>query len=385
MSFRARARAWAVRSWAQGADRLRRAAIPVLVASVAAVLAFVVARFGFGHPAPFFAPCAAWICLGFTKNRQPVRVAELGAGAVLGVLTAELMMRVTGSGVWQLGVVLIVAALGARFTARGDLFTVQAGVNAMVVMALGPTSAATPVSRVVDALIGGIVALLFAAAWPRDVTTRARRYVRSAQTELARTMDRVAKGLRRGDLDQLREAHNALGRTRESARAAKDVVASAVGIATINPLMRRYRPRLDELRRQLSLVMRMANSVETLTRQAWGVVLESGADPAAAALVAQARQVLGRVRSTVAEWAPPTPARTAATELAASCSPARAVGDGWHGTVLISVVRMLTIDLLQMTGLSRAQARAELPGVDPEDEDPSSLAVDGPSALWGLR
>ena len=60
----------------QGRDRVRNAAVPVLVAAVAAGLAYAIAHYGLGHEAPVFAPIAAWVCLGFRHERELRRVAD---------------------------------------------------------------------------------------------------------------------------------------------------------------------------------------------------------------------------------------------------------------------------------------------------------------------
>jgi len=367
-----------------GAERVRRAAGPVLVASVAAVLAFSVSKYGLGHPLPFFAPVAAWICLGFTKNRDPLAVGELAAGAVLGVATAEVMMLVTGSGIWQTGVVLIIAALGARLTARGNLFTIQAGVNAMVAMAMGPAAGSAPVSRVLDALVGGGVALIVAFAWPRDVTKRPRKYVRAAQAELTSALNRLADGLERGDADRLGAASRSLQRARGGIEDANAVVTAAFGVIKVNPLTRRHRPRVVELRRQLRLAQRTANAVELLIRQAPGAIAETGSDAQTADIVRGAGDVLSAVRAAMCEWASPEPARRAAAALAAECAPGDVSEGGWRPTALVSIMRSIIVDLLQMTGLSRGQARELLPDLSDVHVDVSGQeAADGPSDLWG--
>lgn len=64
-------------------------------------------------PPPFFAPVAAWICLGFTYNRVPRKVLEIGAGAAIGVGLGEVILGTLGAGGWQLAIGLLVGALVA--------------------------------------------------------------------------------------------------------------------------------------------------------------------------------------------------------------------------------------------------------------------------------
>ncbi|MFT4109295.1 MAG: FUSC family protein [Propionicimonas sp.] len=370
-------------------DGRRRAGgslVPVLQAAVAAALAFSLARYVIGHPYPFFAPVAAWVCLGFTRNRQPRRVAELGAGAVLGVLTGELLHLLIGSGPWQIGVVLVVAALGARFVDRGDLFTMQAGVNAMVVLATFTLVTSDPVGRAVDALVGALVALVLAVLLPRDVTSRPKRYIASVLTESQVLLRMVADGLRSGDTARLRDARTQLRGVRDILDYGRTVVGSSSQVARLNPTLRRDLPVLAELERQAVLLRRMLNTVELLVRQGRGVVGESGPQPVVAMLVAEAAGVTGQLAGSVREWSFPTEARRRAANLAAECAPSAVMHSTWRSVALVSVMRSVTVDLLQLTGLSREAARAELPDLpDSREVEEAAEGPDGASGIWAER
>ena len=89
----------------QGVRRMRGSLVPVLTASAAACIAYLIAHNLLGHPTPFFAPVAAWICLGFTYNRVPRKVLEIGAGATIGVAIGEVILLSLGAGAWQVAVV----------------------------------------------------------------------------------------------------------------------------------------------------------------------------------------------------------------------------------------------------------------------------------------
>jgi len=82
----------------QGWARVRSSLVPVLQASAAAGAAFGIARYGLGHPYPFFAPVSAWVALGFSSDRQVRRVAELAIGVAVGVALGDLLVHLIGSG-----------------------------------------------------------------------------------------------------------------------------------------------------------------------------------------------------------------------------------------------------------------------------------------------
>jgi uncharacterized membrane protein YgaE (UPF0421/DUF939 family) len=366
-----------------GWRRVQSAFVPVVQAAFGAGLAFWIAQQFFGHPYPFLAPVAAWVCLGFSKNRQPRKVAELGAGAVLGVLAGEVVHLLVGSGIWQLGVVLVLAALAARMVDRGDMFTMQAGVNAMVVLATISLLTSNPVGRAVDALIGGGVALLLSIVLPRDLTSRPRRQIAGVHTELAAVLQLMAEGLRDGEPERLRDVAVQLGAVRGILDYARTVVSSSSQIVRLHPALRRDRPVLAELERQGRLLSRCLNTLELLLRQGRGVVDESGPQPVVAMLVAEAGGVTDAMSRSIRRWEFPARARARATNLAADCSPAAVMHSTWRSVALVSVMRSVAVDLLQLTGLSRTGARLLLTDMDGATEAGGGTeGTDAASAIW---
>lgn len=183
----------------QGLARVRLALVPMMLASVAAALAYAIDQRVLGHPHPFFAPVAAWIALGFSSDRQLRRVAELAIGVTVGVAAGDFVVHVIGSGPWQLGLVLVLTGLAARFLDRGALLATQAGVQALVVVGLPALPSGGPVGRWTDALLGGAVALVFAALSPSDPRARSRVQAREALGELGLMLRDLGSGLRAGD------------------------------------------------------------------------------------------------------------------------------------------------------------------------------------------
>lgn len=371
----------------QGVRRMRGSLVPILTATLAAWLAFTISHDWLGHPTPFFAPVAAWICLGFTYNRVPRKVAEIGAGAAIGVGIGELILYGFGAGAWQLATGLLIGGLMGRLLDRGDLFTIQCGVNAMIVVGMGtmPTNevGAGP-SRVLDALVGAGVALLLAVLLPGDLLFRPRRYVSHLLTELGTTFAMLAEGLRTGDRERLRDAHAQLRGVQQIMDDAEQVWRSSADIIALNPAMWRHRPLADELGRQLELGRRAVHTAELLLRQTRGVVDESGEVPRIAGLMDDADATLKSMAGSVRHWNAPLLARKRAAALAARCAPSGAGVTDWRHSALVSVMRSVAIDLLQLTGLSREQARYHLPGTGPEVLVAGPrLAGDEPSAVWG--
>lgn len=371
----------------QGARRMRGSFVPIVTASAAAWIAYAVAHFGLGHPTPFLAPVAAWICLGFTYNRVPRKVLEIGLGAFIGVFIGELTLITVGAGGWQLALGLLVGALLARVLDQGELFTIQTGVNAMVVVGMGTVDVqqvnAGP-ARLLDALIGGGVALVLAVLLPGDVLNRPKRYLSNLLTEFARALEMLADGLRSANPQRLRDAHAQLRGVQRILDQADTVWKSSAQVVSLNIAMRRYLPQIHELGRQLDLSTRTLRTAEMLLRQSRGVVAETGPDLAVAQLVDDSSGTLYALAGSVLHWNPPWRARTRAKDLAADCGPETSQLADWRHTALLTVMRSMAIDLLQLTGLSRDQARRYLPGTgDRATGEEHGLGGDEASGVWG--
>src|SRR3954463_10220859 len=80
---------------------------PILETAGAAVAAWYLARALLGERETGFAPIAAMICVGATSGLQRERPLELTVGVVLGVLVADALARVLGTGPPQVGLMVV--------------------------------------------------------------------------------------------------------------------------------------------------------------------------------------------------------------------------------------------------------------------------------------
>ena len=343
----------------QGRARVRRAFGPVLQAAVAASAAYAFAFYVLGHDMPFFAPICAWVCLGFSAERDLRRVAELAVGVALGVGFGDLVAHGIGSGWWQVGVTLAAAALLARFLDRGQMLTMQAGVQAVVIIGM-PQMQAGPVGRWTDALVGGVTALLVATLTPGDPRRHARRLGAEATTALAEMLRELAAGLRTHDAERVGAA---LDRARGTQGLLEDWAASAqAGLLNtrIDAASRRFRDDFRTLVRQAEMLDRAVRSVRVLARRAIAVPADAELDGVAELLgrSARATQVLAAV---VGAGSDPTPARTALREAAFLADPVALGEAGWQVQSLVMLMRSPLVDLLEAAGVAPEDARAALP------------------------
>jgi uncharacterized membrane protein YgaE (UPF0421/DUF939 family) len=347
----------------QGVSRVRVAFWPILQAAAAAGVAFGIARYGLGHTAPFFAPISAWICLGFSQDRQLRRVLEVAVGVAVGVGLGDVVVHVIGSGWWQVAVVLAVSALLARFIDRGVMLTTQAGVQSVVIVALPAAQAGGPLGRWTDALVGGAVALAVAVLTPGDPRRRPRHLGAEATTELAQVLDVLARGLRARDRADL-EAALVTGRASESALDEwRSASSSARELARMTAAGRRHRDELGDLERQAVLVDRAMRSVRVLARRALPVsgTAETHDLGPVADLVAGFAAGTRVLAEAIDGGRDPAVAREVLVETARIANP-HVVGAGdWQVQSLVVLLRSPLVDVLEAAGATPAEARAALP------------------------
>ncbi|MFC8598995.1 MULTISPECIES: FUSC family protein [unclassified Isoptericola] len=372
----------------QGISRVRVSFWPIVQAALAAGIAYGIATVVLGHTQPFFAAVAAWVCLGFSFDRDLRKVAEVAAGVALGVGLGDVMVHVIGSGWWQIALVMAVSATIARFIDRGPLVTIQAGVQAGVVVGL-PASVATngAFGRWTDALVGGGVALLVALLTPGDPRRRIRALALDATRELALTLESVARGLRDGDPDELaaalvrgRAAEKVLEDWQEVARTSDDIAKVSVN--------RLLRAEITRLAAQAVLVDRAMRSVRVLARRAPATLRSLGAlhddgdhrvataplsgglppppevDPVTdpvADLVVRLGHGVRLLAAGLGSGSGLGEARDALRDVARDMDP-RTVGEGhWQVQSLVLLLRSPVVDLLEASGVPPEEARTALP------------------------
>jgi methyl-accepting chemotaxis protein len=126
-------------------------------------------------------------------------------GVAVGIAVADLLGRAVGSGAWQLAFVSALAMLSALVLFQSPLFISQAGIWALLVVTV-PQQGDLASERLVDALVGGAVALLFAQViFPLDPLRLVRGAAQPVFDELAGVLNEAADALERRDLELAEE------------------------------------------------------------------------------------------------------------------------------------------------------------------------------------
>lgn len=338
--------------------------LPAIVQiTVAAVAAYAFAHWVLGHAIPFLAVTVCITSLGFARDARPRRVFDSAAGITFGVVLANVSLLTIGRGPWQLLVVLLVVMAMARFVHRSPSFAVSATVQAALV-SLIPVASGHEYERLIDAVVGGVVAILATALVPRDARRHARADARALFAALDRATTEMADALRQGDPDAGLHALEELRRTQGLIDDWGASLETARAVAAVSPFLRSHRADVEaqvELRDRVDLV---ARNLRVLARRVWSVSSDGRAREALA-------DVVSLIQSSVAELGlsldrPELRRQSTQTCILAAVKldPAELVPYGTVGEVMIVMqARPLVVDLLIATGLSPEAARAALPPV----------------------
>src|SRR3712207_328184 len=111
--------------------------------AVAAVVAWSLARQLDIEEQPVFASIAAVISLGATFGERRTKAFQLICGVITGIVVADLLVRLIGTGPVQIGVLVVLAMATAVALGGGELLVVEAAVSAMLLASLEPAAAGT--------------------------------------------------------------------------------------------------------------------------------------------------------------------------------------------------------------------------------------------------
>jgi uncharacterized membrane protein YgaE (UPF0421/DUF939 family) len=342
----------------QAFARLRVAFWPVVQTAVAATLAWYIATLVLGHERPFVAAIAAVISIGAVAGQTLRRAAEWIFGVAVGLAVADLIMLAIGTGPVQTGVIVGLAMSAALLMRGGVGMVTEAGVSAVLVANLDPTTYGVSPDRFLEALVGGGVALAISAVFPSNPITRARLTARSVLEDLATALRDAAAALIGGDLEL---AERALWEARRiDARVAQlqEELDGGYQIARFSPPHRRhlgYLAYYATAADQLDLAVR---DTRVLARAAVTLVREKGVAPGplAEAILGLALAVEALAGYLEQSDRSIDDTRSFALGAAGEATSVLRSSNDLETSALVSQVRSTTIDLLQVAGMDSSEA-----------------------------
>jgi len=340
--------------------------------TICAVVAYAFAEYVLGHSGPLFAATSSLIALGFSREPRLRRVVEVGLGCTIGIAVGDLLLHWLGSGIWQAAVVLLFSILLARFLDSGTIFTTQLGLQSLLVVLL-PAPAGGPFTRSIDAVVGGLCALLVTILMPKDPRREPRRDVQKLLHELAEVLRECGGALVNSDSTQAwhalirgRNCQPLVDAMRQSLRASGEV-------ATLAPAYRRHRDELDRLRQSLDFIdLALRNSrvfARRLTSAINHAALSDEATDSIAEVLQETAAAIDELSLGLAEShdgvrrAHLRTARRDLSEIALRLHPKLLEVQRLEGETVVMLFRPLMVDLLEATGMDADEARDVLPAL----------------------
>lgn len=359
-AFLARGVLWRARAWL------------ILQAAVGAGAAWWAARDLLSHPLPFFAPVTAIVCLGLTYTSRLARIVELTIGVAVGVLIGDLFVHAFGTGVWQIVAVVVVAMSLAALVGGGQMLMMQAGIQGTILTTL-VAGEGEALSRWLDAIVGGSVALVIAMLAPvRSTTERPRQRAVSIVGLLAEVLTDTAQALRNRDHDR---AAAALARARSMSAEVdrlRQATAEASAAARLAPLLSGvHREDVETIQALLGPLDLAVRNLRVLTRRAELAVEDAEFVPDTYTdMVAELAQAAATIQDHLESHAPLAGAQEDLVVLARRSTWAHP-GAGLSAEVVRAQVRSTVVDLLVLAGMPLTEARRRVPATR-EEYDPAA-------------
>ena len=358
-----------------GAWRARKALIPAATSAIAAVAAYAFAAIIFGHSEPYFAATSALISLGFGRDPHIRKALEVAIGVTLGILVGDTLQAVLGQGYWQGVIVVFVTIILARFIDSGVIFTTQMSIQAVLVVLL-PLPVEGPLSRSVDAVIGGVIAIAITMLMPVSFRKEAVAGMRELFTSITATLRELSSALEEQDSRSswvaLIEARGLQSKI-DSVRAE---LSRADQTATYSPTQRSARQDLQEMSRTLEKTDLAVRSLRIIARRVITVIDEfdtkspKGDDlQRMSAWFSDAADAIGILGRSVAEPVAPgrhrslSVARNALGAATTKLTPHNLGANTLHGEALVMMCRPMMVDFIEATGSDHHEASNYLPNV----------------------
>ncbi len=257
--------------------RLRAGMWPVVQTAVAATVAWSAAALVLGHERPFVAAIAAVISVGAVAGQTLKRAVEWTFGVAVGVAVADLIMLAIGTGPVQTGFIVALAMAAALLIRSGAMFVTEAGVSALLVAGLDPTTYGVSPDRFLEALVGGGVALAVSAIFPTNPSSRVRQAARPVLEDLAAALRNAAAALIGGDLELAERALLEARRIDTLVAGLREELDGGYQIARLSPPRRRHIGQLGYYAAAADQLDLAARDTRVLARAAVEMVREKGA------------------------------------------------------------------------------------------------------------
>jgi uncharacterized membrane protein YgaE (UPF0421/DUF939 family) len=362
-------------SMRQRVERLELAARSIVQIAVASTAAWIFAAEVFGHPRPIFAPISAVVVLGLSVGQRIERAVELALGVAVGLGMADLIIRLTGVGAWQIALIVLLSTSVAVLLGSGQLFASQAAISGILVATLPPGSSPS-FGRFFDSLAGGIIAIAVSSlVLPPKPLVMLRRSVVPLLDELSTTLEDVAAALEARDRSA---AEAALVRARgidELEARFEKAVQEGRETARLAPPRRRQRDQVATYAIAAAQVDLAVRNVRVLARGAVrALTLDENVPPELSEALRDLATAVRALEGALEHETQFEAVRQAALRAAAGATRVLEGTGNLSVSVLVGQVRSTAVDLLRGTGMGYADASAAVRRAAQEAQEADAAA-----------
>jgi uncharacterized membrane protein YgaE (UPF0421/DUF939 family) len=330
---------------------------------LASSVAYLIARFGLGHPVPLLAVTVALSSLGFARDTRPGRVATTALAMVMGVVLSESSLTLFGSGAPQLTAVILAALLLARLISPNPTFALTVAIQATLVQLLdAPTGG--DFARVIDGLVGGLMALAFTALVPRNPIRLARSDSRLLFATIKETLAKLREVLLTSDKATADIALENIRQTQPLIDNWKSSLDSAEAIAKVSPFYRWAQKEIAD-QRVLFIGLDLATrNLRVITRRIDYVLQDQKPRPELATVISKALIAVDLLEQSLDDFSLRAKAQKYLLKLIRQLDPRDLGESGLSDQVVFMQIRPMIVDLAVAAGVEAEQARKLLPKVD---------------------
>lgn len=330
---------------------------------LASSFAYLIARFGLGHPVPLLAVTVALSSLGFARDTRPGRVATTALAMVMGVVLSESSLTLFGSGALQLSAVIMVALLLARLISPNPTFALTVAIQATLVQLLeAPTGG--DFARVIDGLVGGLMALAFTALVPRNPIRLARSDSRLLFATIKQTLAKLREVLLTSDKATADIALENIRQTQPLIDNWKSSLDSAEAIAKVSPFYRWAQKEIADQKVLFTGLDLATRNLRVITRRIDYVLQDQKPRPELAALISKALIAVDLLEQSLDDFSLRAKAQKYLLKLIRQLDPKDLGQSGLSDQVVFMQIRPMIVDLANAAGVEAEQARKLLPKVD---------------------
>src|SRR4051812_24176419 len=337
--------------------RLNARAFAILQTAVAALVAWYVCILVLPDPKPLFACIATVVSIGASHGAHRQRATQLVLGVVTGLAVADVIVHFIGTGAPQMAIMVVLAMLVAVLLNGSELVISEAAVSAMLLVMT--SSGSFSPNRILEAMIGGAVALTVTLLFSPDPILPVSRAAQAVFGRLGRALERTAAALDEGDADRAEQALEQARSIEPLLREFDDAVATSRETVRLAPTRFGDREPIERYDRSLEQIDLAVRNTRVLARHSLRAI-RAGDPPGE--LRDAVNSLAGSVWALAAAYDEPERAEEARELASAAAVGATALGST-GGLALAEVaapVRSAAVDLMRAAELVAGEAH-ELP------------------------